>query len=163
MVLLTQFSTAPLVFDNIAVVKWFEYLDLLHPGIMEVTSTLLFQGLHRHIFSCSIIARVIDIQHHLSKMSLKQVTEYHMTLKYDGKTWTNDWAETVNWPLPDPWSSSGNVCKKCWGLCLGVTHIRMKCLDLIEEDNNKSISEVFNMVLTLGLPFKYYGTILIIP
>jgi len=67
---LTQFGTAALVLDNVAVIERPQDLDLLHPALRDMT-VLLFQHLPRHVLSCPVVGRVVQVESHHSKVTLR--------------------------------------------------------------------------------------------
>ena len=74
---LTQFSTTALVLDNVAVIKRLQDLNLLHPALH--IPILLFQSLHCHKFPCAIVGWVVQVESHLSEVTLEteQWAGYH--------------------------------------------------------------------------------------
>lgn len=65
----TQFSTAAFVLYNVDVIKGFEDFNLLHPALHM--TILLFQSLHCYLLSSPIIVRIIQVESHLSKVTLE--------------------------------------------------------------------------------------------
>lgn len=66
---LTQFCATALVFHNVAVIKRFQDFNLLHPAVRNFVVFLL-QRLHSHLLSLPVIGWVIQVQSHLSKVTL---------------------------------------------------------------------------------------------